>query len=176
MCSDASLVLCRFRPDPAAGRRHAPVRAGVTLVELVVVVLIMGIVAAAAAPTFYGSLAYHRVESAARRVKADLQRLRQTARLTSSSQTITFHDDAAYTMSEDVVDPDHPDEAYAVDLTETPYEVDALTIDFDGDTTIAFDGYGTPSQGGSIVVSGADYACTVSLDATTGRVTKSDTQ
>ena len=43
-----------------------------TIIELVIVVLIMSIFAAVAAPTFLDSLLFHRVESAARRVKADL--------------------------------------------------------------------------------------------------------
>jgi prepilin-type N-terminal cleavage/methylation domain-containing protein len=166
------------RAQTSAAHRvpSAPIRGAVTLVELVIVMLIMGILAAAAAPTFYESLAYHRVESAARRVKADLQRLRQAARLTSSPQSITFDGATAYTLSEDVADLDHPSQTYSVDLAARPYQLDVVTIDFGGDSSITFDGYGNPSRGGSLVLRAADYACTVTLDATTGRVTKSDTR
>jgi type II secretory pathway pseudopilin PulG len=147
-----------------------------TLVELVIVMLIMGILAAAAVPTFHDSLVFHRVETAAHRVKADFGRLRHTARLTGHAQSITFHDSTAYTMSADVVDPDHPGQTYTVDLAARPYQLEAVAVDFGGDSTLSFDGYGTPSRGGSVVLTAGDYECTVTLDGTTGRVTKSDTR
>ena len=51
--------------------------------------LVMSIFAAAAVPIFTDSLLFQRVESAAQRVKIDLELARQTARLTSSAQSVT---------------------------------------------------------------------------------------
>ena len=69
----------------ANGRRRA-----FTIIELVIVILIMSIFAAVAAPAFLDSLLFHRVETAARRVKADIDYARQRARLTSAAQSVTF--------------------------------------------------------------------------------------
>jgi prepilin-type N-terminal cleavage/methylation domain-containing protein len=72
----------------AIGSRPRDVRSrfAFTMVELVIVVMIISIVTAVAAPTFFESLLYHRVESAAHRLKADIELARHTARLKSAVQ------------------------------------------------------------------------------------------
>lgn len=148
--------------------RH--VRCAFTIVELAVVMLILGLVAAVAAPTFFRSLQYHQVESAARRIKMDLEQLRHMAKVKSRDQTITFTDES-YTLSGDVVDLDHSGATYSVDFAVAPFELADVTIDFGGPTTVTFDGYGNPSVGGTVVLTKGDEARTVTLDATTGQVT-----
>jgi prepilin-type N-terminal cleavage/methylation domain-containing protein len=145
-------------------------RRAFTLVELVVVVLIIGIFTAVAVPVFVDSLLFYRVESAARRVKADLELARQTARLTSATQSITFNN-ATYTASSGVSGLNHAADAYLVNLAAAPYQIDSVTLDFNGAITVAFDGYGTPSAGGTIVLSAPRHQCTVTLDAVTGLIT-----
>jgi prepilin-type N-terminal cleavage/methylation domain-containing protein len=162
---------------PEAEEPSSPLRSGRTafsLLEMVVVLMILGVVAAAAMPTFYRSLCYHRLESAARRVKQDLDYLRHTAHSQSATLTCTF-DVAAlgYVLDEDVLsDPDHGG-AYVVELGREPYGMDGLTIDFgDPDTdTLEFNGYGQASPGGTIVVSLGGDDRTISVDATSGEVT-----
>lgn len=143
-------------------------RAAFTLTEMVVVVLIMGIVAAAATPAFLNSLVYHRVESAAHRLKTDLELARQTARLKSTTQAITFAN-STYTMV-GVKDFNDPTADYAVDLSDSPYEVRA-TANFDNTQSVSFNGYGTPSSGGNVVIAANGRSITVTLDAVTGEVT-----
>lgn len=165
----------RFRRPRESACALLARRKGVSLVELVVVLLILGIFAAVAAPKFAESLTYHRVEAAARRLKIDLAQLRQAARRTSSPRSLTFQDSTTYTLSPDVADPDHPDQSYTVDLTATPYRLDAMTVDFDGETSVTFDGYGNPSHGGQVTLKADDWVCVVTLDGITGNATKSDT-
>ena len=73
------------RPSPSFAGAGA-----FSILELLIVALVMSILAAVATPTFFDSLLFHRVESAARRVKADLELARMQARLTSASQSISF--------------------------------------------------------------------------------------
>src|SRR5437763_1911264 len=71
-----------------------------SIFELVIVLLIMSILTAVAAPKFFDSLLFHRVESAARRVKSDLELARTQARLTSASQSIAFtNSSSSYTLA-----------------------------------------------------------------------------
>ena len=133
--------------------------------ELLIVVTVMGILAAAAIPKFVSSLTHHRVESAARRVKADLEYLRQTARLTSRSQTMGFTGDV-YTaaVGSDVEDIDARPDQYSVDLSAPPYQIESVVADFGSGTTISFDGYGMPSDAGDVVLSGGAYQRTVVVE------------
>ena len=145
-------------------------RCAVTIIELVIVVMVMGIMAAVAMPAFLDSLLYHRVESAARRVKSDIELARHTARLTSSAQSITFTN-STYTLSAGVKNLDDPDAVYFIDLSASPFEMGSVTADFNGSQTVSFDGYGTPSNGGTVALTTQGHRCTLTLNAITGDVT-----
>jgi len=150
--------------------RPSPRRLGFTFLELVIVMLILGIMAAVAVPTFFDSLMYHRVESAARRVKADLEQLRQTARRTSRTQALTFGE-TSYTLPPDVPGLGQVSDSYTVDLLQSPYQLNSVSIEFSDNPTLSFDGHGMPSLGGSFVLQAGDYIRTVSLDGNTGEIT-----
>jgi type II secretory pathway pseudopilin PulG len=130
----------------------------------------MSILAAAAIPTFFDSLLFHRVESAARRVMADIELVRQTARLTSAQQTLTVTG-RTYTTSAAITSLDRPGQTYAVDLSKSPYYLDAVTANFAGVAEVHFNGYGTPSSGGTVTLRAKDHQCTVELNAATGETT-----
>jgi type II secretory pathway pseudopilin PulG len=144
-------------------------RCAFSIFELVIVFLIMGILTAVAAPKFFDSLLFHRVETAARRVKADLELARTQARLTSASQSITFVN-SVYTLS-NAKGLDKLSAVYSVDLKKQPYSLDSATANFSNLATVSFDGYGTPSSGGTVVLTAKSHSCTVILNGTTGDVT-----
>jgi Tfp pilus assembly protein FimT len=156
------------------GRRAQSFRSAVTIIELVIVVMVMSVLAAAALPAFLDSLLYHRVESAARRLKADMELARQTARLTSSAQSLTFTN-STYALSAGAKNLDDPNAVYFVDLSAAPFEMGSVTADFSGSQTVSFNGFGTPSSGGTIVLTTQGHTCTLTLNAMTGDVTITST-
>ena len=57
-----------------------------------------------------------------------------------------------------------------ITITAEPYLVTFGTVDFGGDETIVFDGYGQPDSGGSVTVQTGAYQATVTVDADSGKV------
>jgi prepilin-type N-terminal cleavage/methylation domain-containing protein len=147
------------RSNPAP-RAHS----AFTLTELAIVIMIMGIFAAVAVPKFIDSLQFYRIESAARRVKADLNLLRHTARLTSSTQSVTFVG-STYTLSAGVAGLDRQSDAYSVNLAAAPYHLTAASAKFGDDPFVSFDGYGMPSSEGAVSLETPAHECTVLLGA-----------
>ncbi|HVT29135.1 MAG TPA: GspH/FimT family pseudopilin [Lacipirellulaceae bacterium] len=140
-----------------------------SMIEVVIVLLIMGVMAAVAVPTFFDSLLFHRVESAARRVKSDLELARTEARLTSATQSMQFTS-STYTLS-NTTSLDKSGAGYTVDLTKEPFALDSATANFSGSSTISFDGYGTPSSAGTVTLTAKSHQCIVTLNGVTGDVT-----
>jgi prepilin-type N-terminal cleavage/methylation domain-containing protein len=155
---------------PRLGETRLCARRGFTLIELVIVLMIISVLAGMAIPTFFDSLLFHQVESAARRVKSDLELARRTARQTSSGQSITFSD-KTYTLSAAIKHLDNPHDEYRVDLSAEPYHLERVTADFGGEQSVSFDGYGAPASGGTVQLECKSLKCIVTLDGTTGEVT-----
>ena len=149
-------------------------RAAFSFVEIIVVVLIMGILAAAATPSFYRSLRFHHLETAARRVKLDLEQSRQAAQMKSQAQSMTFTGGTTYTLSAGVQELDGSGQPYSVDLSKPPYELATVTAAFGGPTAVSFDGYGAASVGGTIVLQLGGKTRTVTLDKNSGSITISN--
>lgn len=146
-------------------------RAAYTLVELVVVILLLGIVAAAAGPRITKTLHRHRALAAARRIAADLEFARDTARNGSAAQSIRFDVNAnSYTIP-GIADPDRPASGYQVSLARIGLEAQITKVDAGGDSTLLIDGYGTPDSDARITVVAGKHAVTVVLNAATGRIT-----
>lgn len=155
--------------------RNRPSR-GMTLIELTMVVLIIGILAMVAAPRHRGSLAHFRVEAAASRIVADLEWARQTARTSGVNQTVIFDQGAnTYSMAT-TPDPDHPTTNLSVDLSTSGYPVSLTRADFDGEDQLTFDLNGRPLAGtaltplvnGEIIISSGSRQRTVVVEAATG--------
>jgi type II secretion system protein H len=154
---------------------HGVRRIGFTIMELLVVMLVMGIIAATTAPSFYVSLRYHELESAARRVKLDLEQARHVARVKSQTQSLTFTGPTTYQLSPGIASLSSGN-TYAVDLSRTPYDLETVTIDL-GDPdekTVRFDGYGNAVVGGTIALAIGDKSRTIHIDASNSQITISN--
>lgn len=150
--------------------------AGVTLLELVVVVLLLAIVSTIAIPRFANTLNSTRVKTAAQRIARDIALVRSWARITSQSQTISFdtvHN--TYTMP-GVPDPNHSSGSNTVALSDGTLQATLASADFGaGSTTLTFNGFGVPvglpTAGGTVAVSSGPTSKTILVDSISGFVT-----
>lgn len=145
-------------------------QAGFTILELMVVLLVMGIVAAAATPSFYASLQYHEIETAARRLVLDLEHVRHVARIKSQPQSLTFTGSSTYTLSPGIASLKGSGAAYIVDLSQTPYNLNCVTLHLGGANQITFDGFGNASVSGTIDLEVGQQKRIVSLDNSNGHI------
>lgn len=144
---------------------------GFSLVELVLVVAIIASLAAIAVPRYARSIVRFRVESAARRIVADLDLARKSARRSSTSRTVAFTIAANTYRISGLGGLDDRSQDYAVLLSGEPYRAAIVSCDFGGDTEVVFDGYGVPDSGGTVTVRCGDIRKTVELDPETRRAT-----
>jgi prepilin-type N-terminal cleavage/methylation domain-containing protein len=146
-------------------------RPGFSLIEALVVLIIISLLAAIAAPRYAQFVARQHVEAAARRIATDLDWARRTAHSVSASRTVTFDGVThSYSMA-GMKNPNHPGVAYRVELGKDPYRTRIVGASFGGDASIVFNGYGAPDSGGSVVIAVGAYQKTISIDAKTGRST-----
>lgn len=170
MTPSAVHIEAEQRPGFPKRRRRRDL-SGFTLIELVLVVLITAVFAAIVVPRYTQSLSRYRAESAARRVVADLELARTTARNRSASQAVRFFLTSSEYELKGMADPIDPTATYRVALTDEPYRTVLTTFSLGGSDTITFNGFGQPDRGGTLTLRSGDAVRTVTIDAQTGRAT-----
>jgi prepilin-type N-terminal cleavage/methylation domain-containing protein len=155
------------RPSPSTFQRR-----GFSLLELTIVILIIGILAAVATPNWAAVLSKYRADAAAQRIVTDLARTQSLAYSTSTAQTLTLNVTQSTYQIAGLRSLDRASSIYTVDLTAEPYCSTLISANFNGTAQISFDGYGQPAvAGGTIVVTCGNQQRTVTVDATTGKAT-----
>ncbi len=156
-----------------APRRRVP-GAGVSLIEIVIVVLVLGIFAAAAAPKFADALSAHRVDMAAHRLASDLRAAQARAKALSATQSVTFVLPPSGNQYEIVgmKNPDRPAESYVVRLSEAPYLATLVSVSLEGSTNTAlqFNGFGLPGCAATVVLRSGARTRTVRVERDAGTV------
>ncbi len=151
-------------------RSPACYRRAVTLAEITIVLIIIGLLGAIALPRFANVANRHRLEAAVDRVKHDVAYAQVYARTTSTSVTVSL--DAANDQYElvGVTGLEGSDQSFVVDLSEEPYRADLITAKFGGDAELVFDGYGVPDSGGSLILNVGGHYKLILVDQDSGRV------
>lgn len=158
-------------------------RRGISLIELTITMLIVGILAAVASPQFSSALAHYRVEAVAARVTADLNYVRRTAMNTSSNRSLEFtinpggQHQYKSIGSTAVSDPNHPGQDYIVSVPSIAPNVDLQSVSFDGNSKVVFNHYGLPLTGSplgplaaaTIVIASGSEQRTIVVDPLTGK-------
>lgn len=138
---------------------------GFSLVELTVVLVLIGVLAALAAPRFANASSHRRVESAAARVIADLRYAQQRARATSDNVSLNFRGGNTYTLADK-----NTKVLQTVDLSAEPFGVQIESKIDRSVTRLTFNGFGQPDAGAKFILSSGSHTATVTVDPMTGEV------
>lgn len=132
-----------------------PHRDAMSLMEIIIVVLIIGLLAAVTTPRFSQAVRITQLDAAALQLVAHLNYLRRVA-LNESRDVIFNCDNDTNTYASDSVDfPQRIGELLSVSLPESFHESIRLQADFDGETSLTYDFEGMPSVAGTPLQTGS---------------------
>lgn len=120
-----------------------------SLAELLIVLAIMGVFAALAAPRYAASAQRRRFQSAALRIQSDVALARESARATSSPRTLRFSttENSYQLVGGNAL---NGGRGGSVQLDEPPYQAMLSHADFGGAPDLTFDGYGRILESGEV--------------------------
>lgn len=132
------------------------------------VLVILATLGAIAAPRYATALDRYHADATARRIVADLELARATARNTSASVTVTFDPGLNSYVMTGVDSLDHPGSDATLVLSVAPYRSKLVATGLGGDDEIVFDGFGVPDAGGTVLIQCGDESRTIAVDGETG--------
>jgi Tfp pilus assembly protein PilE len=150
---------------------------GVTLVEVTISAMILGILAAVASPIYSNSLFRYRADVTAQRIVQDIAQTQRLARQTNSTRTIAFTlADQRYAIS-GLSSLDRVSQPYQVTVNQAPYRAEFFSLVTAAQpatqlasVTLAFDRFGMPDQGISVTVRAGAFQKRIDVAPTSGRV------
>ncbi len=151
--------------------RNGEARVGFSLIELALVIGIIGVIAAITVPRFAGGMSRYRVDSAARKIKAELEYAGTKAKTSSAPYLVLIYcTNDILEIQGPLIPPDTPLDSRSHYARE-PYAVDlADPMGFMPVLQAYFDGYGKPTGPLAVLVRADSATKQVVLD-TDGKVT-----
>jgi len=137
---------------------------------VILVLAIMTVLAALAAPRYGRASGRYRADLAARRVAADLRLVQACAKAASASRTVTFIPETEQYRLWNIPASDGKPGDYTVVLSDEPYRAELTGVNFNGGLQVVFNGWGLPDHGGTVVVSAGSEQRTILVDGTSGMV------
>lgn len=145
-------------------------RRAFSLLELIVVLAIVAVLGAIAAPRYSFALQRYRLEMAANRVASDINLARSLARAKGSTATISFAPSTSTYAIAGLTSTDRASEAFGVDLSREPFGVTIQSVDFAGTRTLTIKGYGVPTSGGTVHLTRGSLTKVVTVASGSGEV------
>ena len=130
-----------------------PKRTGISLFEVTIVMLVLGILAAVATPRFSDSFQHSKLVAAANQIAGHIDYIRRVA--VNEGKTTNLHSNSETDRYwSDVSLPHRPGQLIDVELRTVHHPSFELVGDFDGESSLSFDFEGVPQAGGSQLTSG----------------------
>ena len=145
-----------------------PIQRGFSLIELVLVLATVVTISAIAVPRYAAAMEHYRLESAVQRVVADLAMAKRRANFASNPVSITFYPLTGKYQIVGIAKLNGGKGWYTVNLAADPYRVACTTTGLGNNNLLSFDGYGTPTSGGTLVISAGGRQRTITIDPTSG--------
>lgn len=147
-----------------------------TIFELMIVVLLIGILTAAAIPRFREGITKSSLNAACERVATDLKYARKHAETISNIVTMDLNVNPGneYEIT-GLADISNIHQQYKVELDKSPYHSKIISANFDGEPVAEFTEFGMPASSGIVVLQSGGYQRSVELSAN-GIVTVHDIQ
>ncbi|MBI1189525.1 MAG: prepilin-type N-terminal cleavage/methylation domain-containing protein [Tepidisphaera sp.] len=142
-----------------------------SMLELVLVLVVVGVVAAMAVPRYGAARSQYRVQAAAQRAASDYLGLRQRAMAASGNGRLLASDNASkYTIEVTSRDASGSTTTttQTVDLSPEPYRAAIFDVSYSKGSDFGFDAYGNTLGAGTLTLRSTWTACQVSLDASGG--------
>lgn len=158
--------------------RARPARSGFSMIEMVLVVVIMGVIVAIAAPRFADAESGRNLSSAKRMIESDIKSLQLRARATGKEHVIVFYPDKETYVAFEGTDIDRNAIVLSRTLTNDPASVELTRTDIGGDENIVVNVFGELEKDFQVGISDDGTEILVSFggtDFTRGTVTEVDT-
>ena len=137
-----------------------------SLVELLVVLAVVGVLAAIALPRFAVAADRIALDAAASRLANELSLVRDRAVRTETSALVEVDDAARSVLVKDIDRTGTSWTGGAIDLGGAPYAIDAITMKLEGNTVLRIDPAGIATARATFTIWRGDHVRTIGLERT----------